>query len=391
MTKQGYFIYEEMVAAAEKDAGCSDWGPDDPLKPLQVLIKSLAEESDASELGNARIKDFLHSVMVARLKIIDDRKRYPQIQQQQIVSPIFLTGSQRSGTSYLNALLVADPNNLGLIEWQLHVPSPPCNHPGLDHKAQIQHSERIIASQGFLEPYVRDKHDYHPSVAAEDTFALCYSFISVAFPFFFYVPSYAQYLGGIGNIPGYRIEKMFLQSLQYGAAAKQWVLKSPLHLSMLSDLFSVFPDARVVVNHRDPTRTLSSLLSLLDAHRRQFGSPVTIDRSFALILMEGIASGYEDLIRRRQDPKTNSVFVDVNYVDLERDPLGQVKKIYDRFGMTLDATSTQAMQSYITENRKGKHGKHRHSLEQSGLRIEEVRERFKNYLEAYDVPREDVT
>jgi hypothetical protein len=82
------------------------------------------------------------------------------------------------------------------------------------------------------------------------------------------------------------------------------------------------------------------------------------------------------------------VFVDVNYLDLERDALSQAQKIYDRFGMTLDDSSKQSMSRYIAENRKGQHGKHRHSLEESGLREEEVRERFKTYLDTYDVPRE---
>jgi hypothetical protein len=41
--------------------------------------------------------------------------------------------------------------------------------------------------------------------------------------------------------------------------------------------------------------------------------------------------------------------------------------------------------------RSVKHGKHRHSLEHSGLHIEEVRERFKNHLDTYDVPHEEAT
>jgi hypothetical protein len=389
MVSKTHFNYDNMVAAAEREAGCNDWGPDDPHTPLRVLIESLNEETKPSEVGLARVEGFIHTLLVARLQIINDRKRYPDISKQEIVRPIFLTGSQRSGTSYLYALLASDPNNLGVLEWQLHVPSPPCNHPGFDHEAQFRRSEALMLSQGFLEPYVRDKHDYDPRLPGEDTFAQCYSLLSVTFPFFFYAPRYAQFVAGIDNTPAYRIEKMFLQSLQYGIAANQWVLKSPLHLSMLNEMFSVFPDARVVVNHRDPTRTLSSLLSLLEAIRRQFGSPITVDRGFALMLMEGIAGGYEDLMRRRRDPKVNAVFVDVNYVDLERDPIGQAQRIYDHFDMGLTDSSKLAMRRYITENRKGKHGKHRHSLAESGLKIEEVRERFKNYLDAYDVPQEE--
>jgi hypothetical protein len=390
MAGKFYFDYDAMVAAAQKAAGASDWGPNDPLEPLRVMVKSLNEDTNLSEAGSIRTRDFIHDILAGRLRIIDDHKRYPEIGKQKIEKPIFMTGSQRSGTSYINAVLAADPKNLGVIEWQLHVPSPPANLPGIDHEPDIRRAEHILESQGFMEPFMREKHDYDARKAAEDSFAQCYSLISMTFPFFFYVPGYGQYISGIDNTPAYQIEKMFLQSLQYGVAGKQWVLKSPLHLGMLGELFKVFPDARIVVNHRDPTRTLSSLLSLLVAARRQFGCEVTVDRNFALMLMDGIASGYEDMMRRRKDPKVDAVFVDVNYVELERDAVSQAQKIYDRFGMTLDDSSKQAMNKYIAENRKGQHGKHRHSLEESGgLRVEEVRDRFKTYLEAYEVPREE--
>jgi Sulfotransferase family len=388
MAGKPYYDYDDMVAAAEKSAACSDWGPDSPLALLHVLVQSLNEEANLNDVGRARAKDFVHDILVARLRIIDDHKRYPEIAKQKIDKPIFLTGSQRSGTSYLNAVLASDPKNIGVFEWQLHAPSPPANHPDFDHEPDIRRVEQAMQSQGFLEPFMRDKHDYDPRMAGEDSFAQCYSLISVTYPFFFGVPGYGQHIAGLDNTPAYIIEKMFLQSLQYGVTGKQWVLKSPLHLSMLGELFKVFPDVRLVVNHRDPTRTLSSLMSLLVAHRRQFGSSVTVDRAFALVLMEGIAGGYEDMMRRRKDPKVDAVFVDVNYVDLERDAISQAQKIYDHFGMTLGDSSKRSMAKYIAENRKGKHGKHRHTLEESGLRVEEVRERFKNYLDAYDVPRE---
>jgi hypothetical protein len=388
MASKAYFDYDDMVAAAEKAAGSSDWGPDDPLPLLRVLVKSLNEESNLSEEGRARAKGFMHDILTGRLQIVADHKKYPEIPKQKIEKPIFLTGSQRAGTSYLNAVLAHDPKNLGVWEWQLHVPSPPANHPQFNHEPDIIRGEHIMETQGFMDPFLRKMHDYDARKPAEDSFAQCYSLISVTYPFFFGVPSYGAHIAGMDNTPAYKIEKMFLQSLQWGITGRQWVLKSPLHLGMLGEMFAVFPDSLVVVNHRDPTRTLSSLMSLLVAHRRQFGSPVTVDRPFALGMMEGIAAGYEDMMRRRKDPKVNAVFVDVNYVDLERDALSQAKKIYDHFGMELNESSKAAMAKYIAENRKGKHGAHRHSLEESGLKVEEVRERFKTYLDAYDVPRE---
>ena len=42
-----------------------------------------------------------------------------------------------------------------------------------------------------------------------------------------------------------------------------WVLKSPVHLHALPTLLAVYPDARLVVTHRDPLTVLASLTSLV--------------------------------------------------------------------------------------------------------------------------------
>jgi hypothetical protein len=389
MATTEYFNPEAMMAAAEREAGCNDWGPEDIRGPFRILADSLNTEANLTPLGRERARSHLHTNLLALLRLINDRKVYPGIVKQQIRKPIFLTGPQRAGTSYLNAIMTSDPKNLGLWQWQVAAPSPPANHPSIDHAPQIAYGQHLMESEGWLDDYVRDKHDYSALVAAEDTFVSEYSLISVAFPFYWGVPTYGAFVATADNGPAYRIEKMLLQALQYGVEGRQWVLKSPLHLSLLGTLFDVFPDARVVINHRDPTKIFSSLLSLLSAHRKQFGCPLTHDRSFALGLMEGIALGMEDMIRRRNDPAVNSIFVDINYIDLENAPIAQVEKIYDRFGLALDDTARAAMKKYIAENRKGKHGKHQHRLEDSGLKEGEVRERFKFYTDRFGVPRED--
>jgi len=388
MSATKFFDMDEMLAAAEKEAGANDWGEYDIRTPFRILIDSLNDESQLTDQGKVRAKSHIHTNLVARLRLINDRKLYPQITKEVVRKPIFLTGPQRAGTSYLNALLCSDSNNVGIWQWQLAAPSPPPNHPDFDHKPQIAYGQHIMESEGWLDPYVREKHDYSALGAGEDTFVAEYSFISVAFPFYWYTPSYGMFLATADNHPAYEFEKKFLQALQYGLHNKQWVLKSPLHISMLGILFDVFPDAQLIINHRDPTKIFSSLLSLLAAHRKQFGCPFTSDRNFALILMEGVASGFEDMLRRRKDPAVNKVFCDINYMDLEKAPIAQIEKIYKHFGMEFTAQARQSMETYVQQNRKGKFGKHAHRLEDSGLTEGEVRERFKFYTDVYDVPRE---
>jgi hypothetical protein len=388
MAHTTYFELDELLGNAERETGYRDWGEEDIRVPLGVLIDSINREVQFDGAGLERARLYLHSHLTARLRLINDRKRYPGVRQRSVQSPIFITGAQRTGTSYLNSLLMSDPGNVGIINWQVSAPSPPVNHPNLDHSLQVEAGSHRVSAGGWLEPYIRDKHDFSHLGSEEDSWVQEYSFVSSAFPVYWGVPSYGGYLATVDRGPGYRILKKFFQALLFGLAHKQLVSKSPLHISMLGDLFAVFPDARLIVNHRDPIKSLPSLMSLVAAIRRMFGCAFTVDRPFALLMMEGIASGFEDMIRRRQDPNVNRICVDVNYLELERSPIEQVQKIYDRFGMVMSDGVRQHMTQYIAENRKGKFGKHQYRLEDSGLTKDEVRSRFQFYTNHYKVPLE---
>jgi len=389
MKSAGYFDADEMLAAATRDADWADWGEEDIRPHFEVLVNSLNTDADLSEAGRERAKSHLHTILTARLRLLRDRKNYPGITQEKIRRPIFLTGAQRSGTSYLYSLLTSDIGNIGFYNWQFVAPSPPPNHPDTDQAAQILRADHVLAREGWLESYVREKHDYSASVATEDVFIHEMSFISVNYAFFWGATGYAKYIANADYRSPYRFERKFLQALQFGGVGQRLVLKSPLHLSMLGPLFDVFPDARIVVSHRDPRKLFGSLMSLMAAQRRQFGCPFTADRALALALMEGVASGYEDMIRRRKNPAVDSNFIDVNYLDLERNPIGEITRIYRRFGMELNDGAEASMRKYVAENRKGKYGKHQYKLEDSGLTEAEVMARFQFYADAYDVQWED--
>ncbi|HEX8058178.1 MAG TPA: sulfotransferase, partial [Novosphingobium sp.] len=77
---------------------------------------------------------------------------------------------------------------------------------------------------------------------------------------------------------------------------------------------------------------------------------------------------------------------DVQYADVMRDPIATVRGIYDRFDEPFTPEADAAMQAYMADNQKGKHGKHSYDLAEYGLTKEGVHERFKSYIERYDIP-----
>ncbi|MFB0949949.1 MAG: sulfotransferase, partial [Halioglobus sp.] len=61
-------------------------------------------------------------LLATRLKSEHAFKTIPEIAEQTIKAPIFVTGLPRSGTSALLNLLVAAPDNRGLLQWEAQFP-----------------------------------------------------------------------------------------------------------------------------------------------------------------------------------------------------------------------------------------------------------------------------
>jgi hypothetical protein len=379
----------ELLDSAEKATGFHDWGEDDIRIPLGVFVSALNEEAQLSELGCHRTRAFLHMILTERLRLFEDRKRFPEIALQEIRQPIFMAGLPRAGTSFLNSLISCDPAIVGLREWQSKSLSPPGNHPQFDHAPQIARASRFLEENGWLVDELRSRLDKDPMLAAEDIEIQDFSLVSETYYYLWDVPSYARYFMSADRGPAYRIEKKILQSLQCGLDGKRWLLKGPRHISQLDLLHATFPGTQMVINHRDPTKVLPSLASLTTALRNVTGNrPVVADRAFSLAMMEDMASGLEDMMRRRQDQTLDRSFVDVQYVELEHNPIQQVEKVYARFGMTLTPAARDRMRSFVSEHRKGRFGAHRYRIEDTGLSVAEVHDRFKAYLQHFAVPLE---
>lgn len=383
------FNVNRMIDEAQRQTGLADWGDEGFREPLTILVHALNEEARLNEIGFERTKLHLDNILVQRLKLVEDRKRFPQIAKQEIKQPLFLTGMPRAGTSLLNSLLAQDPANLPTLHWQMWCPSPPPNCQSIDHRPQIERARYLLDFQGHTSPVMRERHHYDALNAEEDGHICEYSLLCSDYVAYWNVPSYLRYLSETSYVPSYQWHKRVLQALQFGTERRRWTLKAPGHIYHLEPLLEVYPDAKFVVNHRDPARVLASVLSMTAVHWDLFGNkPLRHDRELALYHMEGTAAAWESVIELRQNPELNDRFLDLTYVDLEREPLAQAERVYAHLGAELSATARRAMLEFFARNRKGKFGKHAYRLADYSLTAKEVRERFRPYLERFSVPVE---
>lgn len=174
--------------------------------------------------------------------------------------------------------------------------------------------------------------------------------------------------------------------LQTGYAPEShWTFKSPSHLLHLDSFMRTFPDARMVVLHRDPKVTVPSMCYLVEGIFGSYWSPNTWDRR---TLGPYICELYELMTQRMMKyraahPEKAEQFIDIRFTELAADPVQQVQRIYQKFGLRYDDAMTAAMHSHLFSNPKHKHGRPDYTLAQYGLTAESVDARFAEYRARY--------
>ena len=69
------------------------------------------------------------------------------------------------------------------------------------------------------------------------------------------------------------------------------------------------------------------------------------------------------------------------------DPIAEVEKLYAHWGLGFTPGARNAMQIYLAERPRTKHGKHEYAYADA-LDVEQERRRFQRYIEHYGIARE---
>ena len=365
---------EDLHESAARRTGLADFGADDYIDGLTVLLDSLKGEAALTPEGSKALRSFLRGALTARLFSQAAWTVHPEYADVPVQRPVFITGLPRTGTTALHRLLAADPANQGLQMWLTQVPQP---RP--PREAWAGDPVYQFLKEGFTR-----HHEEHPEFLgvhymAADEVEECWqllqqSFRSVSFETLAYVPGYSAWLQGQDWTSAYQRHRRHLQMIGLNDQDKRWVLKNPSHLFALDALLAVYPDALVIQTHRDPRTAIASACSLA-AHASAGWSDLftgaVIGRTQLDLWVRGLAQF--TAARARHDPQR---FHDVHYDDLVADPVGTVEGIYARFGLPLAGAAAGAMRDLAGAARAGGDSPHRYALEEYGLTGRDVDERF---------------
>jgi omega-hydroxy-beta-dihydromenaquinone-9 sulfotransferase len=253
------------------------------------------------------------------------------IRQTEIAEPpIFIVGHWRTGTTLLHELMIHDERFGYANYYQCFEP----NHFLL--------TEELIAKyMAFLLPAHRpmDNMKIGFDRPQEDEFALCLMgagspYETIAFPN--RPPQRQEFLDLVNVSPTQlrrwrRCFKYYLRTLTC-KVRKRLVLKSPPHTARIPVLKQMFPGAIFINIVRDPYVVYPSTINLWRTLFRTHGLQKPTGAGLEEYVLETYVRMHQRLEEGRKllDPKQ---FYELRYEDLILNPVAEMKKLYDHFGL----------------------------------------------------------
>ena len=374
-------LRSSRVLAKARQVSGFDFRDDAFEEGLERLIHSLRHETRLTTFGKFAMRNAVQRSANSRFLVEKAIADNPAILDEPIDGPVFIIGMPRSGTTILQALLYRDTAHRSPLCWECLLPYPAPTPETYGDNPRIDTIRREFDIMFKLVPDLRMKHYMAADAPQECVGITALNFCSYQYLALANLPSYDAWLSGEADqLQNLRWHKRFLQFLQSGGIRPvRWLLKSPLHVIRLKALFDVYPDARIVMPHREPATFIASVASLITSTRSLYTDhhdPVRTGQE----LVKTWGGYLSRFLRDRAELDKENSFIDFHFDDFVGNQMRVVESIYDRFGWQLDPQGRARMEEFLHEERKDKHGVHAYSLEQFGVSTSEIDRNFSEYL-----------
>jgi hypothetical protein len=347
----------EVIAACEREADLNLFGRIsfrwDTLRRLQTLLRFEAAEDET-----------------------------PDIVRTPIAAPVFVTGLPRSGTTFLHMLLALDPANRAPLSWEVMRPYPAAADEAPDRR--VRQAERDFGAFRRVAPGIARLHPLAATTPQECTEITAHVFQSLRFETIYHVPAYLRWLESRGHDDAFRFHKRFLQHLQAQdpeGGRRRWVLKCPDHVFALESLLAVYPDARFVFVHRDPTAVLASVAKLTEVLRAPFTR--TLDRmALGAEVTRRTAQG-ADRILSASELLPEDRLLHLYYDEVTTDPMGALERLYGFYQTPFSEEARARVRDFLERRPRGGYEVNHYDPSEFGLESAGVRRQFEPYLGAF--------
>jgi hypothetical protein len=363
---------------------------DDPAitENLNRLIASLNANANLSPEGEASAIRGLAARVAERAEARQWFRDFPEIADEPIEVPVFLTGLPRSGTTFFQNLFDRDDRFRLIRTWEAISPHPPPGHdPASVAKRREEEDERRAALRpkvaGFEAVHLHDNggpEECHAYMEQAHGAAGLHNLYDVA--------DYWDWLASATDWQAiYALHKRQLQLLQWKTPTPRWALKYPAHVLAMDAIVALHQEARFVMTHRDPVQVLASLCKLTvmlrGARSASPPDPAHVGRQMLGFLRRHI----DGIMAFDAGPEAGRV-IHVDYYRLLDNPATEMARVHGRLGLDTPEALTTHIADWHTANPKNARGRNDYALDDYGLDEGAVRAAYADYTTRFAIPRE---
>ena len=374
---------EALLQQARERAGLADFGDEWFFEPMDHFIEASNREGRLTPAGRASTTEVIVKGLVSRLRMVEDIKRHPEILGEKVDVAGIILGLPRTGSTIFQRLLASAPGMTGLRWYEAQNFAP---FPGEERGNPVErraYAQAMIDGWLQLSPELASIHPLEPDAPDEEILVLGQMFVSTMIEGMNYVPSFTRWLNSYDQSKGHEDLKTILKYLQWqdpSRKGRKWILKSPSNLPYAEVAAKAFPDALLIMTHRDPLQTVPSYVSmqaalyklsasLTDAEVGAFWFPRLVE------WMRMFEAARERIGEHR--------FIDIDYREVGKEPMAQAERVLSRMGIPVDAQLEEVLAEFLAGNKREQRPMHDYSLERFGLDEEAIKREFATYRERY--------
>ncbi len=335
----------------------------------------------------------------ARLGWLVDALFFPAYRRQSVEAPIFIVGAHRSGTTLLQRVLERDEALTTPYTWELFfAPSVAWRKlfrrvARVDRRlgAPLRRTLERLGTRLREMPHTRGYFQRHPLSLFEPEedgqflTHLCAHFdLLCFFPFpDLFVHPYAYY---DAEMPPERrrrdmaFYRSMVQRHLYAHPGQRYFSKTPFFSAWVASILETFPDAKFIHLVRHPMEIIPSAMTLWRSHWVMNGCP---EERYPLVdeIVDQVHWWHLHL-HETLSPLPPERYIRVDYRDLTGELAATVRRIYAQLGLPLGDDFARILEE---EDAKAKRyrSSNRYSLEEIGLTVEALAERFADVAPLY--------
>ncbi len=356
-----------------------DFGDGDWRGRFDALVAAI-NRSDLHVVGRLMTRQELLRCLRTRLLMAERWRAEPAIAGEVIRAPLIVTGPARSGTTITFELLALGPELRSPRAADVLHPVLPAGATDDDRLAMSECEQEMWAD---VQPEFAAIHELRSDLPVECVTINAPSFAGSHWPMILQQMGEWQPDG----VADFAWHTAILKTLQFGRPKKRWLLKTPGYLLMLDLLAATYPDAEIVLTHRDPVKTMPSTVSTTAMIQWLRTENVELEMLSAMIGMV-FSNALLEVARRRREGEMPLPSGDVRFTDLLRNHSGSVRRAYEQLGRTMSKEHEAAIEEYVRNKPQGKFGKHEYTAADWGFDPAALRAELADYITTFAVAPE---